>query len=97
MLNTTDLHGVSHLLDLVDAFIEATNVNERTLSFRIFGDNRKLGALREGADITTGRYNAAVLWIAMHAPVGEVGSNVRRLLAQFECRRGRVTADGAAA
>ena len=57
-----------HLLQLIDAYTEATNVEDKTLSFRVFGDSKKVSALRGGADITVGRFNAAYRWFSDNWP-----------------------------
>jgi hypothetical protein len=59
-------HG--HLLQLIDAYTKATNVEDKTLSFRVFGDSKKISALRGGADITVGRFNAAYRWFSDNWP-----------------------------
>lgn len=59
---------IAHLLALADAYEEAVGISDTTLSFRIFGDSKKLAALRGDADITTGRFNEALGWFAKHWP-----------------------------
>ncbi|HWK65368.1 MAG TPA: hypothetical protein VNS34_10530 [Rhizobiaceae bacterium] len=59
---------IAHLLGLADAFIAATSVKEVTLSHRVFGDSKKLTAIRNGADITVGRFNAAIAWFSANWP-----------------------------
>jgi hypothetical protein len=61
---------ITHLLSLADAFQKADPVADTTLSFRIFKDSKKLGALRAGSDITTGRFNDAIRWFAGNWPEG---------------------------
>ena len=61
---------IAHLLTLADAFIAATSVKEVTLSHRVFGDSKKLAAIRSGADITLGRFNAALEWFSANWPEG---------------------------
>lgn len=63
---------IAHLLGLADAFIAATSIKEVTLSHRVFGDSKKLTAIRNGADITVGRFNAAIEWFAANWPEGAV-------------------------
>lgn len=63
---------IAHLLAVADAFIEATSVKEVTLSHRLFADSKKLTAMREGADITVGRFNAAFMWLDANWPQGAV-------------------------
>jgi hypothetical protein len=59
------------LLQIVDAFI-AVNAGLRdvTISYRMFGDSKKLAALRGDADITLGRFNSAMVWLATNWPEG---------------------------
>jgi hypothetical protein len=59
---------IAHLLSLSDRFIEATSVKEVTLSHRVFGDSKKLAAIRNGADITLSRFNAALEWFSVNWP-----------------------------
>lgn len=59
---------ITHLLSLADAFQVADPVPDTTLSFRIFRDSKKLGALRAGSDITTGRFNDAIVWFSENWP-----------------------------
>jgi hypothetical protein len=59
---------IAHLLRLADAFIAATSIKEVTLSHRVFGDSKKLAAIRNGADITLGRFNAALEWFSFNWP-----------------------------
>jgi len=61
---------IAHLLTLADAFIAATSIKEVTLSHRVFGDSKKLAAIRGGADITLGRFNAALEWFSANWPEG---------------------------
>jgi len=61
---------IAHLLLLADEYQRVTSVEDKTLSFRVFGDSKKLTALRGTSDITTGRFNAAVAWFAEHWPDG---------------------------
>ena len=56
------------LLTLADLFTGATGVRDVTLSHRLFGDSKKLAALRDGADITVGRFNSAVRWFSTNWP-----------------------------
>jgi hypothetical protein len=63
---------IAHLLSLADAFQQAAPVSDTTLSFRIFRDSKKLGALRAGSDITTGRFNDAIVWFSENWPASAV-------------------------
>lgn len=59
---------IAHLLAVADAYMIATSVKEVTLSHRLFGDSKKLTALRTGADITLTRFNAALAWFSENWP-----------------------------
>lgn len=61
---------IAHLLDLADEYQRVTSVEDKTLSFRVFGDSKKLSALRGTSDITTGRFNGAVEWFSRNWPDG---------------------------
>lgn len=63
---------ISHLLALADEFQRVNPVEDKTLSFRVFGDSKKLSALRADADITTKRLAAAVQWFSANWPAGAV-------------------------
>ncbi|WP_309083750.1 hypothetical protein [Chelativorans sp.] len=59
---------IAHLLRLADEYSRATGTKDVTLSFWVFNDSKKLASLRGGADITLGRYNAALRWFSDHWP-----------------------------
>lgn len=61
---------ISNLLAVADAYMAATSIKEVTLSHRLFSDSKKLTALRNGADITVSRFNAAIRWFSEHWPEG---------------------------
>jgi hypothetical protein len=57
------------LLDVADAFLQAENaLSETTLSYRIFGDTKKIAQMRGGADLTLTRFNLAMRWFAQNWP-----------------------------
>jgi hypothetical protein len=56
------------LLHISDRFRSLTGVEDVTLSYRIFGDTKKLRALRGDAGITLDRFNAAMTWFATNWP-----------------------------
>lgn len=62
--------SVRDLLTLADAYRGTVPVEDKTLSFRIFGDSKKLAALRGESDITVGRFNDAMLWFSANWPEG---------------------------
>lgn len=58
----------SHLLALADEYERVESVEDKTLSFRLFRDSKKLSALRGEGDITTARFNLALEWFAANWP-----------------------------
>lgn len=57
------------LIMRADAYKALLDVPEdSTVSYRVFGDTKKLGALRNGADITVRRFNAALRWFDENWP-----------------------------
>lgn len=61
---------LAHLLAVADAYKAATSLEDVTVSHRVFGDSKKLAALRADADITLGRFNAALHWFSANWPEG---------------------------
>jgi hypothetical protein len=61
---------IAHLLAVIDAYRNATGVEDTTVSYRVFDDSKKIAALRSGSDLTTSRFNAALAWFASHWPDG---------------------------
>ena len=59
---------IAHLLCLANAYQRATALEDVTLSHRVFGDSKKLAALRSGADITVTRFNNAIMWFSANWP-----------------------------
>ena len=65
MLNTDDL------IALADAYKAAAGISrDQTASYRIFGDSKKLSALRKGGDITVARFHVSIDWLRNNWPVG---------------------------
>lgn len=62
--------NIEHLITVADEYGRVAQVEEKTVSSRVFQDSKKLGAIRTGADITVGRYNAALAWFAENWPEG---------------------------
>lgn len=62
--------SILNLLTLSDDYARFTKVGEKTVSSRVFGDGKKMGALRRGADITVSRYNLALQWFSNNWPDG---------------------------
>lgn len=61
---------VTFLLGIADAYLAVKPIPDKTLSSRVFGDSKKLAALRAGGDLTTARYLAAIQWFAQNWPRG---------------------------
>jgi hypothetical protein len=61
--------AIEHLLALSEGYIAATSIEAKTLSWRVFGDSKKLDALRGGKDIQVRRYEAAMAWFSANWPV----------------------------
>jgi hypothetical protein len=60
---------IQTLIKIADAYKVAANVeNDSTVSYRVFGDSKKLGGLRAGVDITTTRFNSALYWFRNNWP-----------------------------
>ena len=63
---------IAHLLLIADEYKRATGLEDVTVSHRVFGDSKKLSALRGESDITVGRFNTAVAWFAANWPDGAI-------------------------
>lgn len=61
---------IHHLILLADEYARVGAVEEKTVSHRVFDDSKKLRLLREGGDITVGRFNSAVRWFSANWPEG---------------------------
>lgn len=60
---------MNSLISRADAYKVAAGVSEdTTVSHRVFGDTKKLSALRRGGDITVRRFNAAMAWFDQNWP-----------------------------
>lgn len=62
--------NIEHLIKVADEYGRAANVEDKTVSSRVFQDSKKLGAIRAGSDITVGRYNGALGWFSANWPDG---------------------------
>jgi hypothetical protein len=59
------------LLCCADAFMALTGIpHDKTLSYRMFGDSKRLTDLRGDGDITVSRFNNAMRWLVQHWPEG---------------------------
>jgi hypothetical protein len=59
---------IEQLLTLSQAYQDATGKKPTTVSWRMFGDSKKLGGLRNGGDIQVKRYEQAMAWLAENWP-----------------------------
>lgn len=60
---------LDHLLTVAAAYKMAAGLtDDKTVSFRAFGDSKKLSALQAGADITVGRFNTTMRWFSENWP-----------------------------
>lgn len=64
--------SISTLLAIVDAYRAATGLEDKTVSSRVFDDSKKIAQMREGGDITVGRFNAALLWFSQNWPADAI-------------------------
>ncbi len=63
------MYQISDLIIVADAYKRAAEVDaDQTVSYRVFSDSKKLAALRDGGEITTRRFNAALNWFDANWP-----------------------------
>lgn len=60
--------AIEKILTTAEAMRVATGLDEKRLSGRVFNDRAKLFALRNGADLTTGRFESAMKWFSDNWP-----------------------------
>lgn len=66
------MDGITHLVRAADAYGLALEIERSTVSWRLFGDGKKLAALVEGADIQVRRFEGAMRWLSANWPEGAV-------------------------
>jgi hypothetical protein len=64
--------SIQTLIRLADEYERAAQVPASTLSWRVFGDTKKLTAIRAGKDIQVGRYEKALRWFSENWPADAV-------------------------
>ncbi len=64
------MSAIDHLIRLSADYAQATGVETTTVSWRLFGDSKKLGAIIEGADIQVRRLERAIQWLSDQWPPG---------------------------
>ena len=60
--------GIEQLLKVAAEYGRAEGIEPSTVSWRVFGDTKKLGAIIAGADIQTRRLERALQWFAGNWP-----------------------------
>lgn len=60
--------AIEALLTVARIFTDAQGLKTETVSWRVFGDSKKLALLTGGADLGTRRHAAAMLWFATNWP-----------------------------
>ncbi len=55
-------------MTLIDSYKRATDLQDKTVSSRLFGDSKKISSLRNGGDLTVSRLNGAFRWLSNHWP-----------------------------
>lgn len=66
------MDGITHLIRVAEAYGSAVGIESSTVSWRLFGDGKKLDALKAGADIQVRRFEAAMSWLSRNWPDGAV-------------------------
>jgi hypothetical protein len=66
------MSAIRQLLALADEYRRVVDVDDTTVSWRLFGDSKKLKAIRDGADIQVTRWEKAVQWLSDNWPEGAV-------------------------
>lgn len=59
---------IASLILAAEVFREATGLERTTVSWRLFGDSKKLDALIAGSDIQVRRYEKALAWLSGNWP-----------------------------
>jgi hypothetical protein len=60
--------AIEQLLTVADAYGEVEGLEPKTVSWRVFGDSKKLEAIRSGSDIQVSRYERALQWFSDNWP-----------------------------
>lgn len=59
---------IDQLITIGRAYAAAEGIELSAVSWRVFGDSKKLGAIVAGADIYSTRLEAAMAWFSNHWP-----------------------------
>lgn len=64
--------AISNIIALADEYGRVEGIESSTVSWRVFGDTKKLAALKDGADLQTRRYAKALEWFSANWPAGAI-------------------------
>lgn len=56
------------LLAVIDAYAKSMGLSDSVASFRLFGDSKRVGAMRSGATITVRRLNDTLIFLSSNWP-----------------------------
>lgn len=59
-----------NIVTLSRIYADAHGISLKTVSSRVFSDQKKIAAIENGKDITIGRFNDALLWFSEKWPEG---------------------------
>lgn len=62
------MSGIDQLLAVARVYASVEGIDLSTVSWRVFGDTKKLKAMEQGADIQVRRYEGAMTWFSAHWP-----------------------------
>ena len=62
------MSAIDRFLLVARTYRQISGLKTTALSWRLFGDSKKLGALENGADIQVTRYEKALQWLSDHWP-----------------------------
>lgn len=62
------MDSITCLISVAEIYAEASGVERTTVSWRLFGDSKKLDALVAGSDIQVRRYETALRWLSDNWP-----------------------------
>ncbi|MEE7478452.1 hypothetical protein [Methylobacterium hispanicum] len=62
------MSAIDRFLSVAGIYRRLTGLKTTALSWRLFGDSKKLGALESGADIQVTRYEKALQWLSDNWP-----------------------------
>lgn len=66
------MSAIDHLLTVSQEYARATGLEVKTVSWRLFDDNKKLDAIIGGSDIQVRRLEKAMQWLSENWPAGAV-------------------------